>query len=212
MKIIKGERKMGLVVDLIIIAIVALSTFLAYRKGLVKLAIGLCTFIISIVVTFILYYPISNLVINVTGIDEAIEDAIYEKANDVIQDGTQEEGLTNQMIETAKNEMLPETARNLAINIVRGGVMIVLLIAVRIALKFITAIADAIAKLPIIDQINKTSGMVYGVIRGILIVYVALLILGIPGKINPNNKWNESIDQSFLGKAMYQNNVLNVFF
>lgn len=203
---------MGFVVDLIIIAIVAISTFLAYRKGLVKLAIGLCAFIISIVVTFILYYPISNLVINVTGIDEAIEDAIYEKANDVMQDETQEEGLTNQMIETAKNGMLPETARNLAINIVRGGVMIVLLIAVRIALKFITAIADAIAKLPIIDQINKTSGMVYGVIRGILIVYVALLILGIPGKINPNNKWNESIDQSFLGKAMYQNNVLNVFF
>ncbi len=203
---------MGFVVDLIIIAVVALSTFLAYRKGLVKLAIGLCAFVISIVVTFILYYPISNLVINVTGIDEAIEDAIYEKANDVIKEGTQEEGLTNQMVETAKNEMLPETARNLAINIVRGGVMIVLLIAVRIALRFITAIADAIAKLPIIDQINKTSGMVYGVIRGILIVYVALLILGIPGKVNPNNKWNQSIDQSFLGKTMYQNNVLNVFF
>ncbi len=203
---------MGFVVDLIIIAVVALSTFLAYRKGLVKLAIGLCAFVISIVVTFILYYPISNLVINVTGIDEAIEDAIYEKANDVIKEGTQEEGLTNQMVETAKNEMLPETARNLAINIVRGGVMIVLLIAVRIALRFITAIADAIAKLPIIDQINKTSGMVYGVIRGILIVYVALLILGIPGRVNPNNKWNQSIDQSFLGKTMYQNNVLNVFF
>ena len=203
---------MGFVVDLIIIAIVALSTFLAYRKGLVKLAIGLCAFVISIVVTFILYYPISNLVINVTAIDEAIEDAIYEKANDVIQDGTQEEGLTNQMLETTKNEMLPETARNLSINIVRGGVMIVLFIAVRVALKFITAIADAIAKLPIIDQINKTSGMVYGIIRGILIVYIALLILGIPGKINPNNKWNESIDQSLLGKMMYENNLLNVFF
>lgn len=203
---------MGFIVDFVIIAIVVISTFLAYRKGLVKLAIGLCAFVISIVVTFILYYPISNLVINVTGIDEAIEDAIYEKANDVIKEGSQEEGLTNQMLETAKNEMLPETARNLSINIVRGGVMVVLFIAIRIGLKFITAIADAIAKLPIIDQINKTSGMIYGVIRGILIVYVALLILGIPGKINPNNRWNESIDQSFLGKTMYQNNLLNVFF
>ncbi len=203
---------MGFIVDFAIVAIVAISTFLAYRKGLVKLAIGLCAFVISIVVTFILYYPISNLVINVTGIDEAIEDAIYEKANDIIKEGSQEEGLTNQMIETAKNEMLPETARNLSINIVRGGVMVVLFVAVRIGLKFITAIADAIAKLPIIDQINKTSGMIYGVIRGILIVYVALLILAIPGKINPNNRWNEGIDQSFLGKTMYRNNLLNVFF
>ena len=71
---------MGIIVDLIIIGIVLLSTFLAYRKGMVKLAIGLCAFVISIVVTFVLYTPIANLVINVTSIDEAIEDIIYEKA------------------------------------------------------------------------------------------------------------------------------------
>ena len=61
-----------MVVDLIIIAIVALSTFLAYKKGLVNLAIGLCAFVISIAITVILYQPISNLVINVTSIDEMI--------------------------------------------------------------------------------------------------------------------------------------------
>lgn len=203
---------MGFVVDLIIIAIIVLSTFLAYRKGLVKLAIGLCATVISIVVTFILYQPISNLVINVTSIDEFIEDAIYEKVNDVMKENTKEEAVTNSIVETAKNEMLPETARNLAINIVRGGVMILLFVAVRIALIFITAIADAIAKLPIINQLNKTSGMIYGILRGILIVYVGLLILGIPGQINPNNQINDSIDQSFLGKTMYENNILNVFF
>lgn len=203
---------MGVVVDLIIIAIIVLSTFLAYKKGLVKLAIGLCAFAISIVITVILYQPISNLVINVTGIDEMIEDAIYEKANDVIEENTGEDGLTNQMIETAKNGMLPETARELSINIVRGGVMIILFVASKIALKFITAIADAIAKLPIIDQLNKTSGMIFGILRGILIIYVGLLILTIPGQINPNNEINSSIEQSLLGKTMYENNILNIFF
>lgn len=201
---------MGIIVDLIIIGIVVLSTFLAYRKGLVKLAIGLCAFAISIVATIILYQPVSNLIINVTAIDEAIEDAIYEKANDIMKDDKNE--VTNQVIETAKNEMLPETARTLAVNIVRGGVMIVLFIAIRIALRFITALADAIAKLPIIDQLNKTGGILYGVLRGILIIYVTLLILGIPGQINPDNTIKTSIDQSFLGKTMEENNILNVFF
>ena len=93
---------MGIVVDLIIIGIVVLSTFLAYRKGLVKLAIGLCAFAISIVATVILYQPISNLVINTTGIDEAIEDAIYEKANDIM---TKEQNETSkQIMETTKND------------------------------------------------------------------------------------------------------------
>ena len=204
---------MGIIVDLIIIAIVGLSTFLAYRKGIVKLAIGLCAFVISIVVTFVLYQPISNLVINATGIDEAIENTIYEKVTDIMKDEKQEEGFgTSQIIEAAKNEILPETARNLAINIVRGGVMVILFVAVRIALIFVTAIADAIAKLPILEQLNKTSGMIYGILRGILIIYVALLILGIPGQINPNNTVTDSVNQSFLGKAMYENNILNVFF
>lgn len=203
---------MGMVVDLIIIGIVLLSTFLAYRKGMVKLAIGLCAFVISIVVTFVLYQPISNLVINVTSIDEAIEDAIYEKANDMLKGDAKEDAITSQIVEDAKNQMLPETARTLAVNIVRGGVMVVLFVAIRIALIFVTVLADAIAKLPIINQINKTTGMIYGVIRGILVVYVVLLILAIPGKINPQNLLNTSVEQSILGKVMYENNVLNVFF
>ncbi len=207
---------MGIVVDLIIIAVVVLSTFLAYKKGLVKLAIGLCAFVISIIITVVLYQPISNLVINVTGIDEMIEDAIYEKANDVIKEdtkeGTKEEKLTNQLVETAKNEMLPDASRELAINIVRGGVMIVLFIGSKITLRFITVLADAIAKLPIIDQINKTSGMIYGIIRGILIIYVSLLVLGIPAQINPNNQINFAVQQSLLGKTMYENNILTIFF
>lgn len=205
---------MGIIVDLIIIGIVVLSTFLAYRKGLVKLAIGLCAFVISIVVTLVLYQPISNLVINTTGIDEAIEKAIYEKTNDIMQSEEENNGneLTNKMVEAAKNEVLPETARNLSINIVKAGVMIILFIAVKIALRFVTVLADAIAKLPIIDQLNKTTGMIYGIIRGILIVYVVLLIAYLPGQISPDNAINSGIEQSMLGKTMYENNILNVFF
>lgn len=203
---------MGIIVDLVIVAIVVLSTFLAYQKGLVKLAIGLCSFAIAVVVTVVLYMPISNLLINVTGIDEAIENTIYEKANEVMKKEQKEDELTNQIIETTKNEMLPEAARNLAINIVRGGVIIVLFIGTKIALRFISAIADTIAKLPIIDQLNKTGGMIYGLLRGILVIYVALLILSISGQINPTNAINQSIEQSSLGKTMYHNNLLNVFF
>ena len=110
---------MKIIVDLIIIAIILISTFLAYRKGIVKLAISLLAFVISIVLTFILYQPISNLIINGTGIDEMLEDAIYEKANDIMQEN-EENSFTDEIIEQAKNEMLPETARTLSINIVKG--------------------------------------------------------------------------------------------
>lgn len=200
---------MGITVDLIIIAIVALSTLLAYKKGFVKLAIQLCTFIIAIILTLALYKPITSLVINTTNIDEMIENTIYNQANDIMQESDND--LTKQMIETTKNEMLPETARRLSIEIVTFGVIIILWIVIKIALRFIKVIANAIAKLPILNLINRTGGIVYGIIRGILIIYVALIIINIYGQINPNNTVSKSIEESLLGKEMYQNNILNIF-
>lgn len=202
---------MGIIIDLVIIGIIIVSTFLAYKKGLVSLAIQLCSFIIAIVLTIILYQPISNLVINTTSIDEMIENTIYEKANSIMQENSDSE-VTNQIVETAKNEMLPETARNLAINIVRVGVIIILIIAIKIALRFVDAIANIIAKLPIINQLNRAGGMIYGVLRGILIIYAVLLIINIAGQISPNNTVNKGIEESFLGETMYKNNILNVLF
>ena len=141
---------MGIVVDLIIIAIIALSAFLGYRKGLVVLAIKLCAFIIAIAITFVIYKPVANVIINVTGIDETIENAILEKANGIMSEENNETSI--QMIEDAKTGLLPEAAREIAINIVTGGVFLILFIIVRIAIKFVTALANAVAKLPIIKQ------------------------------------------------------------
>ncbi len=63
--------------------------------------------------------------------------------------------------------------------------MIALYILAKIALRFVTALADLIAKLPILNQFNKAGGLIYGAIRGLLIIYVALLIVNFAGQVNP---------------------------
>ena len=201
---------MGIVVDLIIIAIIALSAFLGYRKGFVVLAIKLCAFLIAIAVTFVIYKPVANVVINVTGIDETIENAILEEANNIMAEDNGETSL--ELIEDAKNGLLPEAAREIAVNIVTGGVILIIFIIVRIALKFITALANAVAKLPIIKQFNEAGGLLYGVLRGLLIIYIAMLLIGIVGQINPENTVHQNLNSSYIGKMMYNNNILNVFF
>ena len=200
---------MSIAVDLIIVGIIALSVFLAYRKGLISLALGLVSFIIAIVITVILYKPVANLVINVTGIDETIENSIYEQTNDMMKQENEE---VQFLVDAAKDELLPQTARTLSVNIVTGGVFLVLFLAAKIALRFVSALANLIAKLPIIKQVNKLGGVIYGLLRGFLIVYVALLIISVAGTINPNSTVHKEIEKSYLGKVMYENNVLNVFF
>ncbi|MCI8411523.1 MAG: CvpA family protein [Clostridia bacterium] len=202
---------MGLIIDLIIIGIVAISVFLGYRKGLVCLAIKLFAFIIAIIVTFILYRPISNIIINSTNIDEMIQNKIIENTGDVINLNSND-GITNNLIEGAKDGMLPETSRALSINIVSGIVMIILFIGVRIGLIFVTAIANFISKLPIINQFNKIGGILYGILRGMLLIYVILLIISVAGTIKPTNSLHQNINESYIGKSMYNNNILNIFF
>lgn len=200
---------MSILVDLIIVGIIILSVFLAYRKGLISLALGLVSFIIAIAITTILYKPVSNLVINVTAIDETIENTIYEKANDMMK---QEDETSQFIVDAAKDEILPQTARTLALNIVTGGVFLVLFLAAKIILRFVSALANFVAKIPIIKQVNKLGGVIYGLLRGFLIVYVALLIISVVGKINPNSAVHKELENSYLGKTMYENNILNVFF
>ena len=116
------------------------------------------------------------------------------------------------MVESAKNGMLSETSRELAINIIYGAVMILLYAVLRIALIFISFIADKIAELPILKQFNKTGGIIYGLLRGVLIIYVLLMLIGVFGQVNPNNSFHMQIEDSYLGKLMYDNNILNIFF
>ena len=200
---------MSIVVDFIIVAIILLSTFLAYRKGLITLAIQLVAVVIAIILTLLLYKPVSNVIINVTGIDETIQNAILEEANDIMTNG--EEG-ANQVVETIQSNMLPETARTLSINIIEGAVILILYILIRIALKFVTVLANLVSKLPILNQLNQLGGIIYGILRGLLIVYILLLLVNLSGEIEPQNQVYTAVEGSYIGKMMNENNILEILF
>ena len=219
---------MGILIDIIVIALIALSIFLGYRKGFIELSVKLLAFIIALIVTLILYRPISSLIINNTSLDETIQNAIIENVDGNSEEennasentnsenqNTENNNTENNVIENFTNEMkaeiMPEVAKDLSINIINAGVIIILYILIRIALKFITALANLVAKLPIIKQVNKLGGIIYGLARGIIIVYVVLLIISFVGTINPQNEMHKQIEGTVLTKAMYEHNIIEIF-
>ena len=198
-----------MIVDFIIVLIIAISTFLAYKKGLVVVAIQLVAAVIAVLITLVLYKPVTNLVVNLTSIDETIQNQILERANDAIENQNENK---DKVIESIQKNMLPETARTISINVIQGAVIIILYAIMRIALRFITAIANWISKLPILNQFNKIGGAIYGTVRGIIIVYVVLIAISLIGEVNPENNIYKSIENSSIGKNMSDKNVLNVLF
>ena len=51
---------MGIVLDIIIIVIIALNIFLCYKKGLVKLAVGLIAVLAAVILSIVLYLSLIN--------------------------------------------------------------------------------------------------------------------------------------------------------
>ncbi len=192
-----------MIADIIIIAVLALSIFLGYKKGLIELGISLCAVVIAIVATIILYRPITNIIINTTNLDETIETKIVENLSISEQDKTNIQG-------QIQNEILPTTAREISISIIRTGVMLILYIVIRIVLRFVTALANLIAKLPVLEQFNEIGGIIFGAIRGIAFVYIVLLIISFVGQINSTNIVHTEIEKSLIAKEMYKNNIISL--
>lgn len=209
---------MTIIVDLIILAVIVLCIIFGYIKGLTGALIKIVSFVLSIVIAFILFIPISNLIINKTQIDDSIEQSVREMiigSNDseqveenmpsTITDYIEEK--VENVADDAKEAVADTTAREVAITIVKAATWIILFIVARILLillKFVTAL---IAKLPVIKQCDKLGGIIYGLLEGLIIVYVILAIISLVSPMM-NGTLADLIDKSYLGSMMYNNNLL----
>ena len=216
---------MGIAVDVFIIAILVLSIFMGYKKGLINLIFSLCAFIIAMILTWILYTPVTNFVIDNTDFDENIENFIIEKGintnEEETEDNTQSKENINTYIEKyvqksvkdVKDKTIENTADIISKKMVSIVVAIVLFIVLRLILILLKFVLQGLSELPIIKQLNKTGGVIYGIIRGVFIIYVVLAIIFFIISVNNSEVLTNMIDSSMISKYLYTNNIiLNIFF
>lgn len=209
----------GIVVDLILVAIIALNVFLGYKKGLIKVAFNFLAFFIAIIMTIILFKPISNLIIEKTQIDNNIEKGIIENfsSKNNVNNETQEssnfiEKYINEKIKTtaaeAKNQAVESIAKTISIRLTEIITAIGLFVVIRILLILLRFLSDMLAELPIIKQCNEAGGIIYGLLKSVIIIYFILTIIFIVSSINGNGFVNNAIDESYITKFLYNNNVI----
>ena len=202
---------MGIVIDIILVLIVAFSAFLGYKKGLVELGAKLFAGIIAIVITLIIYKPVGNIVIKNTSIDEKIENTILEKTTNVIDENSKIsdnkyiQDASDNAVSQVKEEVIPEQARNIAVNVVYVATALILFIVSKIVLSIVISLANAVASLPILKQFNEVGGLLYGLVRGAIISFVLILVIGTIAKLNPNGSLSKNVESTYLLKEVYSN-------
>lgn len=209
---------MTIIVDLVILAIIIICVIMGYIKGLTGVLIKIISFILSIIIAFILFIPASNLVINKTQIDETIAQSVRgvilgnsdsQKVEENMPSTITEyiQGQAENVADSAKESVADATAVGVSETIVKAAVWIILFIVARILLILLKFVTSLIAKLPVIKQCDKIGGVVYGLLEGLVIVYILLAIISLVSPMM-NGTLANMIDNSYLGSAMYNNNIL----
>ena len=201
---------MSLAIDCTILAIIGLFIFIGYKQGLIKLALKILTFLIAIIISMFLYKPIANFIINNTNIDENIQTAMIEK---ILPEGQNEKyiiseelSMTIPIIDTA-DKTITQIIDSLADKMIEVGTFFVLFILSKIILMFVTILSTLITKLPIIKQLDKTGGVIYGLVKAVFIIYFIFAIISLISPFLPISYINV-IESTFIGNLFYEYNFL----
>ena len=172
---------MGILIDIVVISILLLNIIMGYKKGLINVIFSICAFLIAIVITLVLYKPVSNIIIENTDIKQNIKTMII---NNKKEEQTQEkkqnniytyiENTVQNVADEAKDkavETMAETIATKAIEIITCVILFILTRIILIVLKFLT---KTIEHLPIIKQCNEIGGLIYGILKGLIIIYLIL--------------------------------------
>lgn len=214
----------GILVDLVIISIIISSIYWGYRRGLVAAIFKILVFIISLLIVFLLYKPVSNSIMANTQIDEKLASLIQSNLEGTtLADGNLLEpsesnfsvavvNMINDFVKEALQKNVSNAVGYVSVELshfmIRVGTMLLLLIISRFFLLFIRFAAELIANLPFIKLFNKSGGLIYGVIKGFLVVYLILAVFSIISPLISSWGIIDAIQDSTLGSKMYNNNII----
>ena len=194
---------MNIIADIIVILILAVCIFFGVKRGLTGVIVKLLSIVISLVLSLILFKPVSAIIINHTDIynnlTSTIENSLNSKDENAEETSTEPSIILdsiNEQVETVKENTNNVIAKSIAEVIINLIVIVVLFIF------------GAIASLPIIKQLDKLGGFIYGLIEGLLIIYIVLAILSFVHV----QELQLAIKTSYIASILYNNNLLLMLF
>lgn len=203
---------MGYLLDLIVFILIVLITFMGYKKGLIKVAFKLISFVLAIIISIILYKPISTFIINNTPLYEKIENTVEERLSSSETTQKEADNLLSNYYYAGRQLAVAKISENVAITIVNISVIFIVFISSRLVLGLFKFSGDLIAKLPLIKQINHLGGFIYGVIKSFIIVYAFFAIISLLAPLIDLNNFIELINSSIISNIIFNNNFIFMIF
>ncbi|MDO4562743.1 MAG: CvpA family protein [Clostridia bacterium] len=195
--------------DVIFAAVLILFVLFGLKRGFVKSLIGALSTILSIVIAWVLYKPVSaflyqtplpesigNIVKNFIGSggEAAYTDALPAALRNVAESST-----------AAAAQSAAESATIILVNICS---ILIVIFAAKLILWVVSLVFGTVTKLPIIHQLDALLGGALGLVIGVIVLSVVCAVFTL-FIASPSAAWiSQQLQSSSLAKYIYDNNFL----
>ena len=108
----------------------------------------------------------------------------------------------------ARDNIVKNVAKEIAVASINIIVAIALFVLVRVGLIFVSALSKIITDLPLIKQVDKLGGIIYGVLEAGIIIFAACALISFISPMIEQTGIIVAINKSFIGGMLYNNNLL----
>ncbi|MCR5517708.1 MAG: CvpA family protein [Lachnospiraceae bacterium] len=211
------------------IIILAGCMLLGYHKGFILILFSLLATVLTVVLTIGLTPMVSSM-IRKSPVYDKVYDSVYEKMGEAKLPSDKNSDLEGALIDfkmpkeiskfinsnnteaayeklgvTSPREYVSGMLANIVINAI---VFILLFIIIYVLVNVIVNALDLLSKLPVINTINKSFGVVIGLAEGILIIWVVLLAVTFLQGTAAADFVNAQVEENAITAFVYNNNLL----
>ncbi|HWT75711.1 MAG TPA: CvpA family protein [Mobilitalea sp.] len=217
---------------LVVLAILVVNTLIGMKAGFIKTVFSLCSLVVAVILTI----WISPYVNDFMRGNEKIYDGISSKVEKMLPFSA-EEAAKSEQVSLIEKLSLPQSIKDsliennnadvykaLAIDnfkdyvtnyltgvIINAMAFIITFIVLLILLWVICLTLDIVSKLPLLNQINKTAGLLAGLLHGLVVVWLFFILLTVFGSTDIGQKAMQMIGDSQILSMIYNNNFILKF-
>ena len=196
---------MKYLLDIVVILIFLLCVAIGRKRGFIKTVAGVVALVVALAVSAMFNAPVAEYIYNKT-IEPAILSTVSEKVEQIEGSAKEQvenvyEGLSplvkNMLAQTGiesaddlalslpleTDAPIPETVAALIypvlLPLVKAICSLLLFLVAYIVASIVLRVLNVVAKLPILKQVNKTLGLIGGIVSGVLWVLVAVTVIQI---------------------------------
>ncbi len=210
---------------------IAYHVFDGFRRGFIRKAVS----VVSVVLTLALVTVATPYIANFIQENTSLSDSLKEKCIEVFFSEDYDSEVRNDQVLMIENMELPENIKNLLLEnnhdeaydvlgvsdfreyigayladlIINAMIYLISFIIVFAALKMVLLALDIVTKLPILHGVNKLAGGALGLVFGVVLVWIAFLLVTALCNGEMGQKFFALISESQFLKFLYDQNLIS---